>query len=382
MTAPVRVREIAPGESLRPFVDLAWKINAGDPHWVPPLRISLTTLLNRRKHPFHQHADAAYFVAERGREVVGRITAQVNHLHNEFYEDRTGFFGFFDSVDDLEVAGALLDAAAAWLKRRGRDRMRGPMNFSTNEEMGVLIDGFDTPPVIMMTHNPPYYDRLLTSLGLEKSKDVMAYWIDNPHPPERLVQGVERLARREGMVLRSFDMSRFRQEVDVVKEIYNSAWQRNWGFVPMTDDEFEALAREMKPVVDPDLCLIGEVDGEAVGFSLAIPDMNQAIRHLPSGRLFPFGLFRLLWERRKITSLRLITLGLKPGYQLQGMGAAFYLRTFQLGAMKGYRTAEASWILEDNWTMRRALEKIGARVYKTYRIYDRVLEPAVLSPES
>ncbi|HEX5724887.1 MAG TPA: hypothetical protein VFX98_05445 [Longimicrobiaceae bacterium] len=382
MTAPLRVREIAPGESLRPFIDLVWKVNARDPNWVPPLRISLKTLLDRNKHPFHRHADVAYFLAERGGEPVGRISAHVNHLYNEYHGEKTGFFGFFECVDDAEVAGALVETAAEWLRARGQERMRGPMNFSTNEEMGVLVDGFDTPPNIMMTHNPPYYDRLLTATGLAKRMDALAYWIGNPHPPKRLEEGVERLARRHGATIRPADLKRFRDEVSIVRDIYNAAWQRNWGFVPMTDAEFEFMAKELRPVVDPDLCLIAEVAGRPVGFAITIPDLNQALKHLPDGRLFPFGLFRLLWERRKITNLRVVTLGLIPGYQYQGLGAAFYLRTFQAGALKGYKTAEASWILEDNWEMRRALEKMGAYVYKTYRIYDKPLEAGNGSPKS
>lgn len=376
MTPPVRVREIPAGENLRKFVDVAWRENARDPAWVPPLRLSLRTLLDRRKHPFHRHADVAYFLAERGGESVGRVAAIVNHLHNEFHGERTGFFGLFESDDDPETARVLVDAAAEWLRERGMERMRGPTNFSTNEEgasPGVLVEGFDAPPTVMMTHNPPFYGRLLEGAGLAKSMDLLAYLIEDPTPPERLVRGMERLTDRMGVTTRGLDLRRFDAEVATIQGIYNSAWARNWGFVPMTDAEFRHIAKEFRPIVDPELCLIAEIGGEPVGFSLALPDLNQALRKVRSGRLFPSGLFRLLWERRRIRGFRVITLGLKPGFQHQGLGAALYLRTWQVGAAKGYRYGEASWILEDNWEMRRALEKMGAKPYKRYRIYEREL---------
>lgn len=338
--------------------------------------MSLRTLLDRRKHPFHQHADVAYFLAERGGEPVGRIAAVVNHRHNEFHEERTGFFGLFECDNDPGAAGALVDAASSWLVERGMERIRGPMNLSTNEEVfspGVLIEGFETEPMVMMTHNPPYYGALLEEAGLHKSKDLLAYWVDNPIPPERAVRAVERILEREGATVRPLDMRRFDEDVATIQRVYNSAWERNWGFVPMTEAEIAHLAKELRPVVDPRLCLFVEVNGETVGFSLALPNLNLALRHLPDGRLFPFGIFRFLWHRRRIDSVRVITLGLKPGFQKSGLGAALYLRTFQVGAPLGYRTAEASWILEDNWEMRRPLEKMGAQAYKRYRIFERPL---------
>ncbi|HEX8360070.1 MAG TPA: hypothetical protein VF613_08185 [Longimicrobium sp.] len=373
----LRVREVPRGESLRPFIDLAWKVNARDPQWVPPLRMALEAALDRKKHPFHLHADVAYFLAERGKEVVGRIAAIVNHRHNEFHEDRVGFFGLFEAVDDPAVARALVDAAAGWVKARGMDTLRGPVNLSTNEEVsspGVLVEGFDTPPTVTMSHNPPYYGALLEGAGLAKSMDLLAYWIGSAVPPERLVRGVERMTRREGVTLRSLRMKHLDEEVRIIQEVYNSAWSRNWGFVPMTDEEFAYLAKDMKSVVDPDLCMIAEKEGRPVGFSLTLPNLNEALRHLPDGKLFPFGLFKFLWHRRKIGSARIMTLGLRPELQTSsGIGAAMYLRTFQVAGEKGYNTGEASWILENNLLMRQALEKVGFEQYKTYRVYDRAL---------
>lgn len=374
--AGIVVRELPPGESLEPFIGVAWKINARDPHWVPPLRSALRTVLDRGKHPFHQHADVAYFVAERRGDVVGRIAAAVNHLYNEFHEEKLGTFGFFESVDEPAVAAALVDAAAAWLRGRGMERMRGPLNFSTNDEAsspGVLVQGFDTPPQVMMSHNPPYYAGLMEAAGLEKAKDLLAFRNTEQEPPPRLVAAMERTAGRMGVTIRPLNMRDFEGDVDRIKEVYNAAWARNWGFVPMTEAEFAHMAREMKPVVDPNLCHIAELDGEPIGFALALPNLNEALRHLKDGRLFPFGIFKFLWYSRRIKSMRVITAGFKPGYQHQGLGPALYLRTYLEGLKKRYTSGEESWILEDNVEMRRALEKMGAEAYKVYRLYERAL---------
>ena len=256
------------------------------------------------------------------------------------------------------------------------DRARGPVSFSTNEEIaspGVLIDGFGTPPAVMMAHNPPYYAALLESAGLAKAKDLYAFWFGDPQLPARLERSLDRILSHADATIRPLSLKRFRDEVDIIKAIYNSAWSKNWGFVPMTDAEFEHLAKEFRPVVDPDLCLIAESRGEPVGFSLALPDLNQALKRIPNGRLFPLGIFRFLWHKRKIHSMRVMTLGFKPGYQNMGLGPAFYLRTWQTGLEKGYDRGEASWILEDNLPMVRPLERLGGSIYKTYRIYEKAI---------
>lgn len=373
-SAAVTVRPVDGRADLDRFIRLPWRIYANDPVWVPPLLSDLKTVLDRRRHPFHQHADVEYFLAWRGDEVVGRIAAIVNHRHNEFHGEKTGFFGFFECIDDGDVARALLETAEAWLRERGMERVYGPESFSTNEEsgLGLLVDGFDKPPVIMMAHTPPYYPRLVEGAGYVKAKDLLAYWLDDQRPPERLVRGVERLRQAERVKLRTLNLKDFAGEVARIKDIYNSAWERNWGFVPMTDAEFDHLARQLRPVVNPRLCAIAEVDGEPVGFALALPDFNQALKHV-NGRLFPFGIFKLLWYRRKIDTLRVLTLGLKPGYRQKGIDAMLYLHIFREGVAAGFKQAECSWILEDNWDMRRGLERMGARVYKTYRIYEKTL---------
>lgn len=377
MNAVVTVREIPNGASLKRFIDVAWTMNEADPNWIPPLRMSVDTALNRAKHPFHQHAEVAYFIAERQGRVVGRIAAIDNRLHNEFHQDSTGFFGLFECEDNAATAGALFDAAGEWLRARGMSLMRGPMNFSTNEEIaspGILVEGFETRPTLMMGHNPAYYAELHEKAGFEKAKDLLAfYWDDPDATPQRGNQLLDRILKREGVTIRPLNLKRFKQDVDAIKTVYNAAWSNNWGFVPMTNDEFDHLAKEFRPFVDPNLCLIAEVDGEAIGFGLALPDLNEAIQHIPDGKLFPFGIFKLLWHKRKIRGMRFLTLGFKPKYQRSGLGVGFYARTWLAGARRGYTHGEASWILEDNLEMVRALERIDGRAYRRYRIYDRPL---------
>lgn len=369
----VQVDAVRGRRDLRRFLQLPWAIYAGDPHWVPPLLVEQRKLLDRSRHPFHQHAEVEYFLARRGSRLVGRIAAIVNHRHIEFHDERVGFFGFFECEDDPAAAVALLNTAQAWLAERGMAGVRGPMNFSTNEECGLLIDGFDSPPMIMMTHNPPYYRHLLESAGYAKAKDLLAYLLIDRGVPERLAKGVERVQRRARATIRPIRLDALDEEIERVREIYNSAWERNWGFVPMTDAEFDEMAKQLKQIINPDICLIAEIDDEAVGFALALPDLNQAIRHT-NGRLLPFGIVKLLWHARKIDAARVITLGVKPRFRRLGLDAMMMLRIWEKGTAGGYHRGEASWILEDNWDMRRIMERLGGRVYKTYRIYERGLE--------
>lgn len=369
------VRAVRGRADLDRFIKLPYRIYRDDPNWVAPLLFDVRRLLDRARHPFHRHADVEYFLAVRDGEVVGRVAAIVNHAHNEFYNDRLGFFGLFECVDDIEVARALLATAESWLRERGMDAVRGPMNLSTNEELsspGILIDGFDTPPMVLMTHSPSYYPRLLEAAGYAKSQDLLAYWVDGRKKPEHLVNGLERLKGRHNVTIRTLNKKRLKEEVERIKDIYNSAWERNWGFVPMTDAELDHMARSLAPVVDPRLCAFAEIDGEPVGFLLELPDFNRALKPL-KGRLFPFGLFRFLWNKRKINTSRVITLGVRPEYRQRGIDAMLIMHVLTVGVDAGYVEGECSWILESNWQMRRGLERVGGRVYKTYRVYDKPL---------
>jgi GNAT superfamily N-acetyltransferase len=375
-TAPALVAPVRARRSVHQFVRLPWRIYADDPAWVPPLEADVRKLL-RPGHPFQQHADVECFIALRGGDPVGRVAAVVNHQYNTFHETRTGFVGLFESVNDPAVAEALLQRAADWLRDRGMSRAIGPFNLSTNDELyspGILLDNFARPPALMMAHNPPYYRDLFAAAGWEKERDLLSYLVEDHQRQDRLLRGVERLTGTiDGLVVRQLDLRQLGAEVEKVKEIYHSAWERNWGFVPLTDAEIARLASDLKPIVDPRFALLAEVRGEPVGFALALPDYNQALRHV-NGRLFPFGILKLLWYRRRIDGLRVLTLGLKPEYQRRGIDALLYVHIYRRGIAAGYRHAEAAWILEENWGMRRALERLGAHVHKTYRVFGKPLD--------
>ncbi len=360
------------GRGLGRFVGFAYEHYRNDPLWVGQLRMDVRTLLSPAKNPFFEHAEARYFLAERDGRTVGRIAAIKNDAHNREHSDRLGFYGFFESVNDRAVAGALFDAAAGWLREKGLSAMRGPMNPSINDECGLLVDGFDTPPVLMMTHNPPWYVDLHESHGFAKAKDLIAFQSVGTEPPERIVRAATLVAARKGISLRMVDMKRFDQEVELLKDIYNRAWERNWGFVPMTNAELDHLARQLRPVIDPSLVCFAERAGKVIGFAVALPDLNVALRHNPSGRLFP-GILKILWHARKVKRMRIILLGALKEYRQTGVDALMYHWIWTKGLGRGFDWGEASWILEDNAPMVNGLKSLGFAPYKTYRLYDRPL---------
>lgn len=357
----------------RAFIELPYRLYRGNPHWVAPFRGDMQRLLDPEVHPFHRHADVALFVAEREGTVVGRITAHVNHLYDERWDRDSGFFGFFESEDDPLVAGALIEAAGRWLGDRGKRVMLGPFNWSMNEECGTLLDAYDHPPVVMMPYNPPSYPRLLEGAGLSKAKDLFAYWMDDPNEvPPRLQRGYELVSKRRKITYRMLDMERFADEVELGRQLYNQAWADNWGEVPATEEEFRYLAKELKQIIRPELVFFAYVDGKLAGFSLSVPDANVALK-TAKGRLFPFGIFRILASVRSIRHMRVITLGVLKEYRLSGVDVVLYYATFKHGREIGINTGEMSWILEDNFPMRNAIERFGGRLYKTYRIYQKTL---------
>jgi GNAT superfamily N-acetyltransferase len=365
------VRRVRGRKDLTRFIKFPWKVYRGNSYWVPPLIVERKKILDRSKNPFYRHAEIELFLAEWDGELAGRIAAIVNHLHNSFHNENIGFFGFFESVNDQAVAKALLDEAREWLRSKGVASMRGPANPSSNDDMGLLINGFHESPAIMMPYNPPYYSQLFEAYGLKKVMDLFAYTLRK----ERMEAGrVLRLAalvrQRTSVRVRPLNMKNFVGEVDLVKEVYNNAWSSNWGFVPMTDEEFDYLAHDLKQIVDPDLAIFAEVSGRVVGFALALPDLNQVLKKVPSGRLFPFGLLKILLYRSKIDSLRLIITGVIKEYQRRGIDAVLYTEIFERGTLKGIHRAEASWILETNKMMNSGLEAMNAERTKTYRMYE------------
>jgi len=367
------VKSVASKRDLLEFIKFPWQIYKDDPYWVPPLLVERKEFLDKSKNPFFRHADVVFYSAKRNGKMVGRIAGIVNYNHIQTHQEKTGFFGFFECVKDYEIAKALLDSVREWLKSKGMEIMRGPANFSSNEEWGFLMEGFDSPPVIMMPYNPPYYLQFMEFYGMVKAKDLYAYYIDkNRLPPERVIRMAELIKKRENVTIRTINMKDFRGEVGRIKQIYNLAWSKNWGFVPMTDEEFDHLAKNLKQVIDPHLVFIAEVNGKPAGFALALPNVNQALIKL-NGRLFPWGILKLLWHtkiKNKIDGARIITMGVVPEFQKRGIDTVFYVESFDVGIKRGYTWAELSWVLEDNVLMNRVLDLLGATLYKKYRLYE------------
>lgn len=367
------IKVVETKSDLMKFIRLPWRIYEDDPHWVAPLLVERKKFLDKKKNPFFEHAEVVFYLAQRNGKAVGRIAGIVNHNHIKYHQEKVGFFGLFECVDDFGVAKALLDKVRDWLKSKGMEIMRGPANFSSNEEWGFLLEGFDSRPVIMMTYNPPYYLDFVARYDMVKAKDLYAYFIDKSLPtPQRMVRMAESIRKRQNMRIRNIDMKEFQKEIKLIKQIYNSAWSKNWGFVPMTDEEFDHLAKNLKQIVDPHMIFIAEVDGRPAGFSLALPDFNQVLARL-NGRLFPFGILKLLWHskiRNKIDGVRVITMGVTPEFQKRGIDTVFYVQSYNVGVKRGYTWAEMSWVLEDNTLMNRVLKLLGAKLYKKYRIYE------------
>lgn len=355
---------------LAAFVALPYGLHRRDPAFTPPLRRDVRALLDPARNPFFAHAERTLLLARRDDRVVGRIAAIRDSAHERVHADGAGFFGFFDCEDDPEAASALLDATAALLRARGCTRLRGPFSPSINDEAGLLVDGFATPSVIMMPHNPAYYPRLVEAAGLRKAKDLLAFESTGTTLPERLIAATGIVERRYSVSTRPIAMPRFAQEVELVKRLFNAGWQHNWGAVPLDDAEIAHLARQLRPVVVPDLVLFAEARGEPIGFAAAIPDMNVALRENPSGRVFP-GILKLLWASRGITRLRVLLLGVIPEWHGRGVDALLYRRIWENGRARGYDWAEAGWVLEDNQPMINGLLRMGFRAYKTYRVYER-----------
>jgi GNAT superfamily N-acetyltransferase len=368
---PVRVVPVVDRRQLASFIDFPWSVYAGDDDWVPPLKLDMRKAFDPSKHPFHQHSEAQPFLALRGDRPVGRICAIRNRNHEAFHEESVGFFGFFESIDDPMVARALFDEVRAWLSARGLAVMRGPTSFSTNEVAGFFVDGEQGPPVLMMAYNPRYYLDLVEGYGFEKSRDLYAWLLTSEQAnPEYLLRAEKLVRRRSRAGIRTLDRSRFDEELRLVRDLYNAAWERNWGFVPMTDAEFDFMAAELKPILDPGLALFVESDrGETLGFALALPDFNQVLRRM-NGKLFPFGLAKAMYYKRKIDTLRVLILGLLEPHRGKGIDTLLYMAIIRNGLERGITRGEMSWILEDNHKMNAAIERMGARLYRRYRLYD------------
>jgi len=358
-------------KALKQFVELPFDGLYRDyPHWVPPLQIAVKDLLHREKHPFYKNAEAEFFLAKKDGKLVGRVAAILDKAHNRFHQEDAGFFGFFECVNDPAVADALLQRARQWVFARGAKFLRGPVSPSTNYECGLLVEGFDSDPMVMMTYNPEYYATLLEKVGFRKCKDLWA-WLSNANfiDMKKIDRVADKVLKSSGVTVRPIDVKKFDVEVERVWEVYNSAWERNWGFIPMTKEEFQLQGKDMKQILKPELVLIGEVKGRTVGFALALPDVNQALKPA-NGKLLPTGLIKILYYQRLVKSVRVLALGVVEEYRASGLAAGFYATLVRNARKLGYGDCEMSWILEDNVLMNRSLEVMGAKRYKTYRIYE------------
>jgi hypothetical protein len=374
--AQVEVVEVETPAQLDQFIKFPNKLYKGVPYYVTPLLIERRAFFDQEKNPFYKTSKVKLLLAMRDGEIVGRIATCINYTHNDFHHEKAGFFGFFDTIDDYEVAKALLKVAMIMLAKEGADVMRGPMNFSTNHDIGFLIDGFDLPPTVMMPYNFPYQPRLAEKFGLKKVMDLNGYVIVKEDGiSERIQRVVDKLRERSKITLRTLNMKDYDNEVKRLNEVYNQAWAHNWGFVPMSFDEFAHMAADLKQICDPKMILIAEYEGRPVAFSIALPDINQTLIHL-KGRLFPFGLLKLFWHtkiRNKVNGVRLITMGVVPQFQKRGIDMIFFVETHNRGLALGYSWAELSWILETNELMCRSAEQMGGKLYKKYRIMEMPL---------
>ena len=379
MADTVTVSPVSSSSDTRAFIDFPYRLHANRQHWVPPLRMDVARAINRKKNAFFEHGDILPFLArDSSGEVVGRIAGIVNGMHQKKYDDGNGFVGFFECIDDYDVASALLDAATDWLKERGLSGARGPTNPSMNDICGMLVDGFDRPPSIMMPYNPAYYPAFLEQYGFERAMTMWAYYVHRKYVDySKLRRGVELVYRRNpSLTLRTLDMDRFDEDAKVVLDIYNDAWSRNWGHVPMTPAEFKQLAHEMKQIVDARIVFIIEDNGTPVAFSISLPDMNQALIHIRNGRLFPVGLPKLLARAKLggISEVRTLLMGVRKEWQGKGLDAIMNLATIEEGPKHGYMASEMSWVLDSNPRLLNALVNIGSVKDKEYAMYEMRFE--------
>jgi hypothetical protein len=375
---PVEIRQHRPGADVDDFIRAGHVIYQNDQRWVPPLHFELRERLSPKKNPFFKRGEAVLITARRNGRLVGRCSAQIDREHWRVHEEKAGFFGFFDTLDDPEVSRALLAGAAHWLRIRGATRMTGPFSLYANEEVGILVEGFEHPPVMFMAHSRPYQAALCEDAGLTKEKDLLAFRFDDPELPPRAIRAWEEVKRMPEVRLRSIDLDNMQREMAAIMRIYNDAWRGKWAYVPALPDEVEKFAHDLKLIVDTDIAFLADIDGETAGMCIMLPNLNEAIADL-NGKLFPFGAAKLLY-RMKVkhpVSTRLMMLGIREDIRKQrrygGLSAAMYVETAKRGYGKGYRWAELSWIREDDAPINLGIKMMGGKVYKRYRVFQKPL---------
>ena len=365
------VVEVATKKDLDDFIRFPFTLYAQDPYYVPPLLSELRKQFSR-KNPFFLHATVRFFLARTNGRQEGRIVSIINHRHIEFHKERAGFFGFFESFNDQSVADGLLSRVSEILHKEGIEVLRGPMNFSTNEECGMLREGFNLQPTLMTPYNPPYYNELMEKHGMTKAKDLFAYICDIPENlPEKILR-VAAIAEKSGVTVRPVEKKNFAGDMRIFQEVYNSAWEKNWGFIPLTDEELRHLADNLKPIVIPEMTLVAEKNNEPIGFLGILPDYNFVLKKM-RGRMNPWTILKALYYAKRIKDMRLLLLGIKPLYRNRGVDALLFREGFKGSLKNGFQRVEFSWILEDNIPTQRLVEMIGGRLYKKYRIYEKRL---------
>ncbi len=368
------VRVVTEGSDRKLFIEFPYELYKDEEYWIPPLRMDQKKLIDQKKNPFYENAEIVLFLAEKNGELAGRIAAIIDHRYNEHHNEKTGHFGFFECIDDQGTADLLFKVAGDWLKDKGMEKVMGPASPSMMDTIGVLVEGFDKKPYIMMPYNKPYYSDLIKNAGLEKVMGMYAYEVSRDTVSFDRIQraGQIVLKRNPGLTIRPVNLKKMDKEAEIIRDIFNKAWAKNWGFIPLSESEMAATAKDLKMVIDTDIACIAEIDGNPIAFSVALPDYNQVFEKM-NGNLFPFGIFKLLTGRKKISRIRTALMGVIPEYQGKGIDALLHHRAIELGPPKGLAVSELSWILETNVDMIRVAEKIGGVRDKTYHMYGKKL---------
>ncbi len=371
----IKIAEVKTNSDLLKFIKFPFKLYKNNPNWVAPLISDQKTFFDPEKNPYFKHSEVQLFLAYKDKEIVGRISAQTNANHNKTHNDKIGFFGFFEAIDDQKVANILFDTSKNWIKNKGMNAMRGPASFSVNDECGLLMDAFDLSPIVMMTYNPEYYIKLFENWGFEKSMDLLAYNAEVKPPPERLKRLSDKIEKRGHFTVRNLttkNKNKLREDIEKIFTIYETAWSDNWGYVPMSAEEFDLLVDSLLPIILPELIFIAEVDGEAVGLSVTLPDYNYVLKKM-KGKMLPFGWLKFLLYKDKIPGLRVVIMGVLDEYKGRGIDVVMYCKTHEVAQNHKipFKEAEFSWILESNTMMNKIATTLDAKVYKTYRMFDK-----------
>jgi hypothetical protein len=370
----MEIIKVNSGKLVNKFIKFPFKLYKDDRFWVAPLILDQKNMFNKKKNPYFEHSEVQFFLAVENDQVVGRISAHTNTQHNKTHNDKIGFFGFFECLDDQVTADALFNAAREWLQAKGMDTMRGPANFSVNDECGLLVDGFNSSPMLLMTYNPKYYINLYEKFGLKKVMDLYAYYVEVRDPPERLRRLARKIEQRGNFTVRALpskNRKKLRSDVEKIYHLYEEAWKDNWGYVPCSPREFDMIVDKLMPIIRPEFVYIAEIDGKAVGMSVTLPDYNYILKKM-RGRIFPFGWLQLLLNIKKIPGLRVPIMGVLDEYKNRGIDVVFYCKSFETAAnhKNPYTDAEFSWVLETNTMMNKIAKTLTAEIYKTYRMYD------------